>query len=125
MLEPADAELAVGQAVQLLELADLARDGASELVAAISNLGATAGPLELWIVSMGPSGALRTEYYMRTERGGKVELTDDRVAIEFGVYREADPGCCPSSLEVRYIGDDPESGTIRVLERERTPLDVP
>ncbi|MGH2693067.1 MAG: hypothetical protein ACRDHM_11310 [Actinomycetota bacterium] len=125
MLEPADDELAVGQAIEVLELADLAHDGASELVAAISNVGATAGPLELWIVSMGPSGALLTEYYFRTERGGKVALTGDRVAIEFGVYRKDDPGCCPSSLEVRYIGHDPESGTIRVLKRERTRLDTP
>lgn len=125
MLEPADEEVAVGQAIELLELVDLAGDGTSELVAAISNLGATAGPLELWIVSMGPGAALSTEYYASTERGGKVAVTGDRVAMELGVYRKDDPGCCPSLLEVRYIGHDPERGVIRVLERERTRLDPP
>jgi hypothetical protein len=125
MLAPQDEELAVGQTIEVLELTDLARDGAPEMVAAISNLGATAGPLELWIVSMGADGSLRTEYYMRTERSGKVAVTGDRVAIEFGVYRKKDPGCCPSSFEVRTIGHDPQTGAIGVLERERTRLDTP
>jgi hypothetical protein len=122
MLAPADQDVAVGQAIELLELVDLARDGSSQLVAAISNLGATAGPLELWVVSMEPDGRFTTEYYMRTDRGGKVAIDGERVAIEFGVYRKRDPGCCPSSVEVRYIGHDPARGAIRVLERERTRL---
>lgn len=124
MLVPADDELAVGQAVEVLDVVDLAGDGSSELVAAISNIGATAGPLELWIASMS-RGDLTTEYYMRTDRGGKVAVTGDRVAIEFGVYRKRDPGCCPSSFEVRSIGYDPETGSISVLERERTRLEAP
>jgi hypothetical protein len=125
MLEPADEEFAVGQSVDVLEVADLAHDGASEVVVAILNVGATAGPLELWIVGMSPAGDLLTEYYMRTERGGKVAVSGDRVAIEFGVYRRKDPGCCPSSFEVRTIGYDPQEGAIRVLERERQPLRSP
>jgi hypothetical protein len=125
MLERAEGELAVGQVVDVLELVDLAHDGALELVAAISNVGATAGPLELWIVSMGTDRSLRTEYYMRTDRGGKVAVADKRVLIEFGVYRKGDPGCCPSSFEVRTIGYDPEADAIGVLDRERTRLDTP
>ena len=125
MLAPQDQELAVGQAMEVLELADLARDGTPELVAAIANVGATSGPLELWILSMGPERALGTEYYMRTDRGGKVAVAGDRVLIEFGVYRKDDPGCCPSSFEVRTIGHDPEREAIRVLDRERTSLDPP
>lgn len=122
MLEQASGEFAVGQAVEVLELADLAHDGASEIVVAISNAGATAGPLELWIVSMSRDGELRTEHYQRTERGGKVAVLGDRVGIEFAVYRKDDPGCCPSSFEVQMIGYDPDQDAIRVLERERRPL---
>jgi hypothetical protein len=125
MLVPQDQELAVGQVIEVLDLADLARDGTPELVAAIANVGATSGPLELWILSMGSDGSLRTEYYMRTERGGKVAVAEGRVLIEFGVYRKGDPGCCPSSFEVRTIGHDPERDAIRVLDRERTSLDPP
>jgi hypothetical protein len=124
MLAPQDQELAVGQAIEVLELADLAKDGAPELVAAIANVGATSGPLELWILSMGSDG-LRTDYYMRTDRGGKVAVADKRVLIEFGVYRKGDPGCCPSSFEVRTIGYDSEADAIGVLDRERTRLDTP
>lgn len=129
MLELASGEFAVGQAVEVLELVDLAHDGASEIVAAISNAGATAGPLELWIVSMSRDGGLRTEHYQRTERGGKVAIVGDRVGIEFAVYRKDDPGCCPSSFEIQMIGYDAEQDAIRVLERERhalkTPEDLP
>jgi hypothetical protein len=122
MLEPATDDFAVAQSVNVLEMADLAGDGASELVVAVSNVGATAGPLDLWIVAMSPDGDLVTEFYMRTERGGKVAVTGDRVAIEFAVYKRNDPGCCPSSFEVRTIGYDPQEGAIGVLERERQPL---
>lgn len=122
MLEAANEAFAVGQSVELLELVDLAHDGTSDVIAAISNVGATAGPLELWIVSMDAGGALHADYYMRTERGGKVAINGDRVAIEFGVYKRKDPGCCPSSFEVRTIGYDPDQDAIVELNRERHSL---
>lgn len=124
MLEAANAEFAVGQSVELLEVVDLAHDGALEIVTAISNVGATAGPLELWIVSMDEGDEMRAEYYMRTERGGKVAINGDRVAIEFAVYKRKDPGCCPSSFEVRTIGYDPEQHAIVTLNTERHPLEA-
>jgi hypothetical protein len=122
MLEAANAEFAVGQSIELLEVVDLAHDGTGEIVTAISNVGATAGPLELWIVSMDEGDALHAEYYMRTERGGKVAINDDRVAIEFGVYKRKDPGCCPSSFELRTIGYDPDQDAIVTLKSERHSL---
>jgi hypothetical protein len=125
MLEAADEGFAVGQTVELLELADLEHDGSSEIVTAVSNVGATAGPLALWVVSMDRDDVLHTEYYSRTERGGKVALRGDRVAIEFGVYKRNDPGCCPSSFEIDTIGYDPDRGVIRVLERERHRVETP
>ena len=125
MLEEADAEFAVGQSVELLEIVDLAHDGAAEIVVAVSNVGATSGPLELWIVEMNASGGLETGFYERTERGGRVAVSGDRVVIEFGVYRMKDPGCCPSSVEVQTIGFDPATGTVGILERERERLEGP
>lgn len=125
MLEPAGGEVAVGQVIELVELVDLEADGAPEIVAAISSVGATSGPLELWIASMTSDRALVAEYYMSTDRGGKVAVVDDRVAIEFPVYRRGDPGCCPSAFEVRMIGHDRDRGAIGVLDRERTRLDTP
>jgi len=117
MLQPATEGFANPQTVEVLELVDFAGDGSKEIVTAISNVGATAGPLELWVVSMREE--LRTEYYLRTERGGNVSVQPDRVTIEFGVYRRKDPGCCPSILEMRMIGHDPASDGIVTLERER------
>ena len=116
MLQPAEEGFASAQSVTVLELVDFAGDGSSEIVVAVSNVGATAGPLELWIVSM--HGEPRTEYYVRTERGGNVGVGGERVTLEFGVYRRKDPGCCPSVLERRTIGHDGDA--IVTLERERT-----
>jgi hypothetical protein len=117
MLQPASEGFASPQTVEVLELVDFAGDGSMEIVAAISNVGATAGPLDLWIISI--KAQLRTEYYVRTERGGSVGVDDGRVTLEFGVYRRKDPGCCPSILERRTIGYDPESASIVTLDRER------
>jgi hypothetical protein len=124
MLQPQTGEFAVGQAVDVLELADLHGDGSLELVAAVATFGASAGPVELWIVEMTPAKDFRTAFYMSTERGGQVAVERDRVAIEFGVYRKNDPGCCPSSFEVRTIGYDPDQDAIVVLERERRPAET-
>jgi hypothetical protein len=115
MLQPAEEGFATAQSITTLELVDFAGDGSSEIVVAISNAGATAGPLELWIVSM--RGEPRTEYYVRTERGGNVGIEGERVTLEFGVYRRDDPGCCPSVFERRVIGH--ADGRIVTLERER------
>jgi hypothetical protein len=124
MLEAASDEFASGQAVDALELVPFPDDDAEEIVAAISNVGATAGPLELWVISMSAEDELTADYYMRTERGGRVAVRDDTVAIEFAVYKPKDPGCCPSSFEVRVIGYDPERDTIDVIERERHSLEA-
>lgn len=124
MLQPQTGEFAVGQAVQVLELADLEGDASPEIVAAVATFGASAGPVELWIVEMPSAGDFRTAFYMATERGGQVTVQRDRVAIEFGVYRKNDPGCCPSSFEVRRIGHDPDRDAIGVLERERHPAET-
>jgi hypothetical protein len=121
MLEPATEGFASQQTVEVLELVDFAGDASVEIVAAVSNVGATAGPLEVWIISM--DGQPRTEYYLRTERGGRVGVQDDRVTLEFGVYRRKDPGCCPSIVETRTVGHDPASGAIVTLQRERRQVD--
>ena len=115
MLQRAEEGFASGQSINVLELVDFAGDGSSEIVVAVSNAGATAGPLELWIVSM--DGEPRTEYYVRTERGGNVAVEGEQVTLEFGVYRRDDPGCCPSILERRTIGHDGQ--WIVTLDRER------
>ena len=117
MLQAATEGFASPQTVEVLELVDFAGDGTIEIVAAISNVGATAGPLELWIVSMDDEP--RTEYYLRTERGGNVSVEADRVTIEFGVYRRKDPGCCPSVFETRTIGSYPGSDAVVTIERGR------
>lgn len=123
MLQPADEGFASAQTVDVLELLDFAGDGSSEIVAAISNVGATSGPLELWIISMEDQEPL-AEYYTRTERGGNVGVGSSRVTLEFGVYRKKDAGCCPSILEVRTIGYDPASGRILTLDLERRRMEA-
>jgi len=107
--------------VQSLELVDFAGDGRPEIVAGIANAGATAGPLELWILSMGDGGLLTTELYEATARGGEVEVVGDRLRFEFAVYRKGDPGCCPSLVATQTIGWEPETGGVEVLEQVRVP----
>ena len=119
MLEASMEGFASGQTVDEVELVDLAGDGSKELVVVVTNLGATAGPLDLWVVSMSSADQLRAEYYLRTDRGGQVTIAEGRVVIEFGVYRRNDPGCCPSTIETRTIGYDPATDGIGVLERDR------
>jgi hypothetical protein len=109
----------VAQSVHVLELVDFRADGTPEVVAAIASAGATAGPVELWILSMDQAGGLRTEFYEGTERGGEVAVYGGRLTFRFPVYRAGDPGCCPSRIETQKIGHDPTTGEIVVLARER------
>ncbi|MGH2678517.1 MAG: hypothetical protein ACRDHB_09185 [Actinomycetota bacterium] len=109
----------VAQSVHMLELVDFRAGGTPEVVAAIASAGATAGPVELWILSMDQAGGLRTEFYEGTERGGEVVVHGDRLTFRFPVYRAGDPGCCPSRIETQEIGHDPAEGRIVVLERDR------
>jgi hypothetical protein len=111
----------VGQSVQTLEVVDFAGDGRPEMVAGIANFGATTGPLELWIVSMGDAGGLATELYRDTARGGEIVVEDDRLRFEYAVYRRHDPGCCPTFTDTLVIGWNEASGRIEVLERTRRP----
>lgn len=111
----------VSQSVQSLELVDFAVDGRPEIVVGIANAGATAGPLELWILSMSGDGVLTTEFYVATARGGDVEIEGDRLRLEFAVYRKRDPGCCPSLTATQTIGWNPVTGRIEVLEQVRIP----
>ncbi|HEX5948589.1 MAG TPA: hypothetical protein VFZ45_03385, partial [Actinomycetota bacterium] len=108
-----------GQSVRTLEVVDFAGDGRPELVVGIASFGATAGPVELWIVSMTDAGDLVTELYRATERGGEIAIDEDRLRLEYGVYRKRDPGCCPSLRAVETIGWDKAKGSIEVLARRR------
>jgi hypothetical protein len=123
MLEPADAGFT--QSVHVLDLVDFASDGSSEIVAAIASAGATAGPLELWVVSLRADGTFATEFYESSSRGGLLDVLGDTLRFEFGVYRKRDPGCCPSLIETQTIGFDPSTGRIEVLERTRERTESP
>jgi len=107
----------VGQSVQALEVVDFAGDGQPEMVVGIANFGATAGPLELWIVSMGDGGGLTTELYRATARGGEIRVEGDLLRFAYGVYRGRDAGCCPSRRAVETIGWDGEGIAVIALRR--------
>lgn len=109
----------VAQSVHVLELVNFRADGTPEVVAAVASAGATAGPVELWILSMDGAGGIRTEFYEGTERGGEVTVHGGGLSFRFPVYRAGDPGCCPSRTETQEIGHDPAEGRIVVLERDR------
>ncbi len=102
---------APGQIVEVLEVVDFAGDDVPELVAGVLTVGATAGPLEVWVISM-DDDAFRTEFYEKTERGGRVIVDDRALVLEFGVYRPGDPGCCPSELARERIRWDEGAGRI-------------
>jgi hypothetical protein len=108
----------VAQSVNLVELVDFRGDRGAEIVVAIASSGATAGPVELWILAANDHG-LRTEFYEGTARGGEVTVEGDRIRFAFPVYRPDDPGCCPSRLETQSIGYERAEGRIAILERER------
>jgi hypothetical protein len=102
---------APGQIVEVLEVVDFAGDEVPELVTGVLTVGATAGPLELWVISM-EDDTFRTDFYEQTERGGRVIVDDRAVVLEFGVYRAGDPGCCPSDLARERIRWDEAAGRI-------------
>jgi hypothetical protein len=120
MISPAEGFAA--QSVHVLETAELDGEPGSELVTAIASAGATAGPLELWILTVDRSGRFRSAFYQGTARGGRVTVEGDRVRFEVPIYRRNDPGCCPSFLEHRKIGFHPTLGGIAVLDRRRERL---
>ena len=107
---------ATGQTVPALQLIDFADDGTLELVVGAQTYGASAGPVELGVLSR-PSEAFEVEFYRATERGGEVSFTERTVTLETGVYRAGDPGCCPSAFETLVIGWDAATGRVVVLER--------
>jgi hypothetical protein len=117
MLDTPGPEL-VSRLVDSIQVVDLAKDGAPEVAVGILTAGAGEGPLELWILSM-EDGGLRTEYFVRTTRGGQVVPEGNRIILEFGVYRPQDAACCPSRLERQVIGYDQATGSIGLLERTR------
>jgi hypothetical protein len=117
MLDTPGPEL-VSRLVDSIQVIDLAKDGAPEVVVGILTAGAGEGPLELWILSMEDAG-LRTEYFVRTTRGGQVVPDGGRIILEFGVYRPQDAACCPSRIERQVIGYDEATGSIGLLERTR------
>jgi hypothetical protein len=109
----------ISRLVDSIQVVDLAKDGAPEVAVGILTAGAGEGPLELWILSMTEDGGLRTEYFVRTTRGGKVVPDGDRIILEFGVYRPQVPACCPSRMERQVIGYEEATGSIGLLERTR------
>lgn len=121
MLVPPDGSF-VSQSVDTLETVDFAGDGSPELVAGILNFGATAGPLEVWVLTVGAAGGLATEFYEASARDGGLEVRGDRLRFEFGVYRKRDPGCCPSRIAVQTIGWNARSGRVEVLDETRSPV---
>ena len=121
MLEPDPSATGINQSVPFLDVVDFDGDGRSELVAAELTSGATAGPMDLWILSMGPDDSFRTVFHEGTERGGNVQRFGDRISFEFGLYGPDDPGCCPSRIETQQIGWSNDLGEIAVLDRFRRP----
>jgi hypothetical protein len=116
----------INRLVDSLQVVDLDEDGAAEVVAGILTVGAGPGPLELWVLSMEEEeDGFRTDFYAVTTRGGEIAIEGDRVVFEFPVYRPDDPGCCPSRMERQVIGFDEGSGSVEVLDRERTRVPQP
>jgi hypothetical protein len=112
----------VSQSVRRLRLVDFAGDGRPEIVVGIQTFGATEGPLEVWVLSMVEDGALRTEFYRASSRGGDVvKVRGNRLRFEYHVYRKDDPGCCPTFTDTLIIGWNEASGRIEVFERTRRP----
>jgi hypothetical protein len=101
-----------GQIVELLDAVDFAGDDVPELVVGVLSFGATAGPLELWVIAMDDDGAFRTELYDKTQRGGRVIVDGRSLILEQGVYEPGDPGCCPSSVARERIAWDETRGRV-------------
>lgn len=113
----------ISQGVSLLDFIDFARDDTPELVVAIANFGASAGPIDLTVLSW-DTGPMTTEFTFSTERGGEVSVREGlQIVAESGIYDEDDAGCCPSKQGRWIIGYDEESKTIGIVEKTETPVD--
>lgn len=111
----------VAQQVEFLELVEFRPERPPSLVAGVVVIGASTGPLSLWVLAMDAEGFV-TEFFETTQRGGIITEDGATVLLDTGRYAPADPGCCPSRIEHQRIGLDPATGAIAILERtfERT-----
>jgi hypothetical protein len=109
-------DLAGAQQVDFLEVVAFREGEPPSLVAGVLVLGATAGPLSVWVVSM-EDGGFVTEFFQATTRGGLLSVDARTLLLTTGRYRPTDPGCCPSRIEHQRIGADPATGEIGVLSR--------
>jgi hypothetical protein len=117
----------INQVVQFVDLIDFFVDGTPQLVVGILNVGASAGPLEIWVISGVPgaegAASFQTEFYEATTRGGELTREADRLLLDTGAYAPNDPGCCPSRIEHQVIGLL-EGESIGILERTFAPAEV-
>lgn len=106
----------VAQQVDFLELVEFRPFLPPSLVVGVVVIGASVGPLDVWVLALGADG-LVTEFFEATQRGGRLTLDDFTLLLETGRYAPADPGCCPSRIERQRIGVDPATGRIAILSR--------
>ena len=106
------------QVVEMVRVIDFESDLAPELVLAFYYVGASSGPMNIWVFS-GASDGLVTEFDYATVRGGSIEVRADELELETGNYDPDDAMCCPSALETIVIGST--GSGVGILSREKVP----
>jgi hypothetical protein len=109
----------VSQTLQFLALVRFRPDEALDLAVGVLNVGAGAGPLDVWVVRM-QGGGFRTEFFESTVSGGILTTTGTGLELDTPNFAPSDPHCCPSRIEHQVIGADPATGRIAVLRRTFT-----
>jgi len=109
----------VSQEMQFLALVGFRTGGPPDLALGILNVGAGAGPLDVWVVSM-DAGGFHTEFFEETVSGGILTTSGSALQLDTPNFAPSDPHCCPSRIERQEIGLDPASGAITVLRRTFT-----
>jgi hypothetical protein len=107
------------QEVSWLDVVDFEDDGAPELVAGITGFGASVGPMDVWVLSMGGNG-FRAEFWEETTQDGTLTRSGRTEKLDTPFFGPNDPLCCPSKTEHQVIGFNNADGKIEVLEETFT-----
>ena len=106
------------QVVEMVRLIDFESDLVPEVVLAFYYVGASSGPMNIWVFSGGSDG-LVAEFDHATVRGGSITVRADELELESGSYESDDAMCCPSALETIVIGST--GSGIGILSSEDVP----
>ena len=109
-----------GQIVETLIPLDFDGDGTDSLVLGVQVVAASAGPLEVSVLSF-RGVDVAVDFQEGTDTGGVLTVEGRFLVLETGLLG-GNPRCCPSAIRRQRIGWNPTTKRVEVLEQTDTPV---